>query len=224
MFIKKIIAAAAAAMIAVTAFCACNKSEDTEAADESAYSGVLTKVRLGMPMNKIISLNSGTELYYENDTEIWCVNPDTDLMEIRNLIPADNQFYYAEDSLITYKFRVDKTDQQNYLQGYIVEMPCKIDRATAEKYYSDKGAALTAKYEVPAESVRSTVTGTENVDMNVDYKTTMTLSSFEVILTMRLTYDTVDGVSDYYGTYYSVELKELANKTEVEVDASAAEK
>lgn len=215
---KKLIAALTAALISLTLLAACGKSEE---AAEDTYTGVLTKVRLGMPMKKVISLNSATEMYYESDTEIWCVNPDTDLMEIRELIPADNQFYYAEDSLITYKFRFDESDGENYLEGYIEEVPCLIDRETAMKYYEDKKARLAAKYSVPAEAAISTITGTEDVDLNLDYVTTMTLSSFELVLTMQLTYDIVDGVEDYYGTYYSIELKELKNKTPV---ASSSEK
>lgn len=215
---KKLIAALTAALISLTLLAACGKSEE---AAEDTYTGVLTKVRLGMPMKKVISLNSATEMYYESDTEIWCVNPDTDLMEIRELIPADNQFYYAEDSLITYKFRFDESDSENYLEGYIEEVPCLLDRETAMKYYEDKKARLAAKYSVPSEAIFSTVTGTEDVDLNLDYVTIMSLSSFDLILTMQLTYDTVDGVEDYYGTYYSIELKELKNKFPV---ASSAEK
>ncbi len=210
---KKILAAVMAAFMITASFAGCSKQEEIP---EDTYNGVLTKVRLGMPMNKIISINSGTDLYYESDTEIWCVNPDTDLMEIRALIPAENQFYYAEDSLITYSFRFDETDQENYLNGYIEEVPCMLDRVTAEKYYEDKKARLMAKYSATEENVTSTITGTEDVDLNLDYTTTMTMSSFELIFTMQLTYDVVDGVEGYYGTYYSIEIKELANKTAVE--------
>lgn len=190
---------------------------DDSTVAEDTYTGVLSKVKLGMTMNKIVQLNSGCELYYDSDTEIWCVNPDTDIMEIRDIIPADNGFYYADDSLITYSFRYDKDINEHYLEGYLEEALCLIDRETAEKYYNDKSARLAAKYSAADENVKYTITGTEGVDLNLDYATTLTLSSFEVIFTMRLTYDTVDGVDGYHASYFSIEFKELQNKEAVEV-------
>ncbi|MBQ5333568.1 MAG: hypothetical protein J6K92_09970 [Oscillospiraceae bacterium] len=210
---KRITAIMLAILSVLTLFCACKKEE----APVDDYTGVLSKIRLGMPMKKIIALNSDSELYYDSDTEIWCVSTDTDLMELRNRIPADSQFFYADDSLITYTFKFDQSDGENYLTAYMEEIPCKIDRKTAEEYYNYKKAALAAKYSPAAEAVISTVTGTEGVDLTLDNVTVMTLSSFEVTLTMQLTYDTVDGVEDYFGTYYSIKIKELANKTAVEV-------
>lgn len=210
---KKITALLLVILSALSLFCGCKKDE----APADDYTGVLSKVRLGMPMKKIIALNSGSELYYDSDTEIWCVSTDTDLMEIRDRIPADNQFFYADDSLITYTFKFNESDGENYLTAYLEEVPCKLDRKTAEEYYQYKKSALMAKYSPAEEAVVSTVTGTEGVDLTLDNVTVMTLSSFEVTLTMQLTYDTVDGVEDYFGTYYSVKIKELANKTAVEV-------
>lgn len=214
---KKIFAAALAAVMIFSSFSACSKEE----AAEDTYSGVLTKVRLGMPMNKIVSLNSGREMYYESETEIWCVNPDTDLMEIRELIPEDKQFYYVEDSLITYNFKYDEGDDTNYLVSYMEEVPCMLDRATAETYYNDKISRLKAKYGVDNDSVHSTVTGDELVDMTLVNETVMTLPSFKLTFVMNLTYDTVDGVDDFYGTYYSIEVKSLENKTAVDVSGSS---
>lgn len=210
---RRITAFLLAALSVLTLFCACKKEETPV----DTYEGVLSKIRLGMPMKKIIALNSGTELYYDSDTEIWCVSTDTDLMELKNRIPADNQFFYADDSLITYTFKFNESDGENYLTAYMEEIPCKISRKTAEEYYDYKKSALISKYSPAAEAVVSTVTGTEGVDLTLDHVTVMTLSSFEVTLTMQLTYDTVDGVEDYFGTYYSIKIKELANKTAVEV-------
>ncbi len=218
-FFKRTFSFIISAVIAASCFCACSKEEEA-VIDE--YSGVLTKVKLGMPMKKIIALNSGCELYYESDTQIWCVNPDTDLMELRNLIPADNQFYYVDDSLITYTFRMDKDDGENYLEAYLEEAPCLLNRETAKTYYEEKKAKLASKYSAGEEMVVSTITGTEGVDLNLDYITKITLSSFEIYLTMRLTYDTVDAVEDYYASYFSIEFKELANKTPV-ADGSSEE-
>lgn len=214
---KKFFAAALAAVMAVSVFSACNKEE----AAEEVYSGVLTKVRLGMSKSKIVSLNSGRDLYYENDSQIWCVNPDTDLMEIKELIPEDKQFYYVEDSLITYNFKYDESDDENYLVSYQEEVPCMLDRTTAEKYYYDKIERLKAKYEITGEdAVKSTLIGADGVDMTLVNETVFTLPSFKVTLEMDLTYDTVDGVEDYYGTYYSIEVKSLENKTAVDVSVS----
>lgn len=210
---KKFTAMLLVILSALSLFCGCKKEE----APVDNYTGVLSKVRLGMPMKKIIALNSGSELYYDSDTEIWCVSTDTDLMEIKDRIPADSQFFYADDSLITYTFKYSESDGENYLTAYMEEIPCKLDRKTAEEYYKYKKAALISKYAPAEEAVVSTVTGTEGVDLTLDNVTVMTLSSFEVTFTMQLTYDTVDGVEDYFGTYYSVKIKELANKTAVEV-------
>ncbi len=211
---KKITALLLVILSALTLFGGCKKDD---AAPVETYTGVLSKVRLGMPMKKIVALNSGSELYYDSDTEIWCVSTDTDLMEIRDRIPADSQFFYADDSLITYTFKYNEDDGENYLTAYMEEVPCKLDRKTAEDYYKYKKEALIAKYAPEEGAVVSTVTGTEGVDLTLDNVTVMTLSSFEVTLTMQLTYDTVDGVEDYFGTYYSIKIKELANKTAVEV-------
>lgn len=204
-----------AAMLAVLTLTACKKEEESAADD---YKGVLTKVRLGMPMSKIIALNSDAgEMYYESDTELWCINTDTDLMEVSSLIPEGDQFYYTDDSLISYHFKFDESDQEYYLTGYIEEIPCKISRETAESYYESKKERLIAKYSADKETVTTTMVGTEGVDLNLEYTTVMTLSSFEVTFKMQLTYDTVDGAEDYYGTYFSIEVKELKNKTAVEV-------
>ena len=41
------------------------------------------------------------------------------------------------------------------------------------------------------------------------------MSSFDLVLTMRHTYDTVNGVDGYYATYYSIDVNELRNKSAV---------
>lgn len=218
--LKKLLSGAAAMMMILSLFAGCSDSESTEPDD---YSGVLTKVRLGMPMDKVISLNSSVQMYYENDQVIWCINPDTDLMEIKNVIPDGEGFYNVDDSLITYNFKYDEKEDENYLTGYIEEVQCMLDRETATKYYEDKIKRLKAKYSCPQESVSSTTTGTEGVDLNLDYKTKMTLSSFDLVLTMRLTYDTVNGVEGYYATYYGIEVNELKNKTAVPDESISSE-
>ena len=214
--LKKLLSGVITLVMALSLFAGCSDSEEPAADD---YSGVLTKVRLGMPMHKVISLNSSVQMYYENDTVIWCVNPDTDLMELKEIIPNEEGFYNVDDSLITYTFKYNEQDDENYLTGYIEEIQCVLDRETGTKYYEDKKERLMSKYSCPKESAVSSVTGTEGVDLNLDYKTKLTLSSFDLVLTMRLTYDTVDGVEGYYATYYSIDVNELKNKTAVVADS-----
>lgn len=218
--LKKLLSCVITMTMALSLFAGCS---DSEKPAEEDYSGVLTKVRLGMPMDKVISLNSAVQMYYENDTVIWCVNTDTDLMELKDVIPGGEGFYNVDDSLITYNFKYNEKDDENYLTGYIQEIQCMLDRETAEQYYKDKKKRLKSKYSCPEESILSTVTGTEGVDQELDYKTKMTLSSFDLVFTMRLTYDTVDGVEGYYATYYSIEINELKNKTAVADDSDSEE-
>lgn len=210
---KKFAAALLAAVMSLSLFSACSKEEEVT----EEYTGVLTKIRLGMPMSSVLNYNSNCDIYYESDTEVWCVNTDADLMEIRDLIPEEDQFYYAEDALLTYRFRYDEGDDKNYLEGYQEEVVCLMARQDAMDYFDKKTERLKAKYTPDEGSVKQTVTGAEGVDLNLDYVTTMTMPTFEVIFTLELTYDTVNGVDDYYGTYYSIEVKELKNKTPVEV-------
>ncbi|MCM1523860.1 MAG: hypothetical protein NC120_05320 [Ruminococcus sp.] len=214
---KKFAAALLAAVMSLSVFTACSKEE--EAAEE--YNGVLSKIRLGMPMSSVLNYNSGCEIYYESDTEVWCVNTDADLMEIRERIPEGDQFYYAEDALLTYRFRYDEADDKNYLEGYQEEVVCMMSRQDAMDYYDAKAERLKTKYSPGEDAVKSTVTGAEGVDLNLDYVTTMTMPTFEVIFTLELTYDTVNGVDDYYGTYYSIEVNELKNKTPVDVSETS---
>jgi hypothetical protein len=216
---KKTISLFLAVLMCVLTFSACGKDKDKEAAEaESSYSGILTKLRLGMNLNKIISLqDSATELYYETDTEIWSVNPDTDLMEIRNVIPADNAYYYADDSIITYYFTHDDKQDDYFLNAFMEEVTCVIDRKTAEAYFNKKKDELAKKYGV---TPKGTLTGTEGVDQTLVYVETYTCNTFTVELTMNLTYDTVNDVDDYYATFFSIKLSELANKTAVPLESS----
>lgn len=219
--LKRIAAAAAAAVMITAAFTGCGKKEETAETEETAYSGVLTKIRLGMPQNKVIALNNQKEMYYESDTELWCVNPDTDIMEVRSLVPADSQYYYCDDSIITYKFKYDSEDDEYVLNDYMEEVVCLLPKDTAMDYYNGKLEELSKKYNCGEYSINQT--GTENVDMTLEYTTVMNLSSFSVTSSMTYTYQTVDGVDDYYCTHLSVDIKELANKTAVQVGGKTTE-
>ena len=100
---KKVLSVILTVIMCISAMAACSKEEAAEEMPE--YSGILTRVKLGMPLTKIVSMQpDGVELYYEDDTTIWSINSDTDLMEVRNIIPAEDQYFYADDSIITYKF------------------------------------------------------------------------------------------------------------------------
>lgn len=213
---KKLITLILALAMAVACFTACGKEE--EAVPETAYAGILTKVKLGMPLTKIVSLQpDGVELYYEDDVTIWSVNTDTELMEIRNLIPAEDAYFYADDSIITYNFRTVKGDEEIYLDGYMSEVTCLLDRETATKYFETKTAELAKKH--GAEPVGA-MTGTENMDMTLTYTQKYDCPSYNIVLTMVETYDTVNGVDGYYGTYFAIEIIEKAVKTEVAIDGT----
>ncbi len=213
----------AAVLLAVlmTAFSLAGCGKDKDAAEEEGgYSGVLSKIKLGMPQKKVLSINNQKEMYYESDTVLWCINPDTDLMELRQVIPADQGFSYCDDSVITYEFKHNDKDNEDYLTSYTEEVTCLIDRDVAQKYYDDKVNELRRKYN---SDFTTTQTGTEGVDVSLVQHTELPLSSFVVYIDMTLTYDTVEGVDAYYGTHYSITVKELANKAAVPIAAGSAE-
>ena len=85
-----------------------------------------------------------------------------------------------------------------------------MDRETAEKYFSGKTAELAKKYGDPV----GTMTGTEDIDLVLTYKETYDCPSFVVVFSMQETYDTVDSVEGYYGTFFSIEVTEKAVKDE----------
>lgn len=216
---KKILAVILTLAMALCCFTACGKDEEAAAPEES-YAGILTKVKLGMPLTKIVSLQpDGVELYYEDDVTIWSVNTDTELMEIRNLIPAEDAYFYADDSIITYNFRTVKGDEEIYLDGYMSEVTCLLDRETATKYFESKTAELAKKH--GAEPVGA-MTGTEGMDMNLTYTQKYDCPSYNIVFTMVETYDTVNGVDGYYGTYFAIEIIEKAVKTETEIGGTTA--
>lgn len=219
---KKFLTAFLAMALAVTCFTACGGGDDEAAADESGYNGILTKVKLGMPLTKIITINQSynVNLNYETDTVIWSQNPDTELMEIRDLIPTESAYYYVDDSLITYSFETRKGDDEIYLTSYMAEAYGLLDRKIAEDYYEKKTEELQKKHNAePAKSVK----GTEDIDLEVDRISRYSCASYDLTFIMREKYDTVDGVEGYYGSYFCIEVKEKANKEEVPAGGSAAE-
>lgn len=212
---KKILTFILAIAMSLTCLTACGEDEEEAAVSIESYVGILTKVKLGMPLTKIVSLQPDeVELYYEDDTTVWCVNTDTELNEIRNFIAADHTYYYVDDSIITYNFRTEKGDSEIYLNGYMSEITCLLDRDTAKKYFESKTAELAKKH--GAEPV-GTMTGTEGMDMNLTYIQKYDCPSYNVVFTMVETYDTVNNVDDYYGTYFSIEIIEKKVKTETAI-------
>ncbi len=215
---KKIFTLILALAMVFTCLTACGKEEET--VDENVYAGILTKVKLGMPLTKIVSLQpDGVELYYEDDVTIWSINTDTELMEIRDLVPAEDAYFYADDSIITYNFRTVKGDEEIYLDGYMTEITCLLDRETATKYFESKTAELAKKH--GAEPVGA-MTGTEGMDMELTYTQKYDCPSYNIVFKMVETFDTVNGVDGYYGTYFAIEIIEKAVKTEVAIDGTTA--
>ncbi|MBQ8176883.1 MAG: hypothetical protein IJ035_07625 [Oscillospiraceae bacterium] len=220
---KKLVTIILALAMSLTCFTACGKGDEENAASENAYAGILTKVKLGMPLTKVVSLQpDGVELYYEDDVTIWSVNTDTELNELRNVIAPDHTYYYVDDSIITYNFRTVKGDDEIYLDGYMSEVTCLLDRDTATKYFEDKTAELSKKH--GAEPVGA-MTGTEGMDMNLTYTQKYDCPSYNIVFTMVETYDTVNGVDGYYGTYFALEIieKEVKSETAIGGETEAAE-
>lgn len=215
---KKIISVLITIVMAMTCFTACGEDETVP---ENVYQGILTKVKLGMPLTKIVTLQpDGVELYYETDTRIWSVNTDTELMEIRDLIPAEHGYFYVDDSIITYDFQTRKGDDEIYLKGYLSEVMCLLDRETAQKYFEAQTAELSARHGVePVGAMK----GTEDIDMELVYTQKYDCPSYMLVFTMKQTYDTVEGVDGYYGSYFSMEVIEKEVKTETAIKSGDEE-
>lgn len=218
---KKFFSFLLTAVLALSCFTACG-GDDEAAVEVQPYSGILTKIKLGMPLTKIVSLQpDGVELYYETDTSIWSINTDTELMELRGLLPEGEQFYYVDDSIITYNFKTVKGDAEIYLNDYVSEVHCLLDRETARKYFDSKTADLAAKHGVEAVG---TQTGTEDIDMEITYKQLFDCPSYTITFTMKEKYDTVNGVDGYYGSFFSIDVKEKEVKDETAIQTKALEK
>lgn len=214
------IVSAALMLTCLTCFSGCKKDE-AAATDENAYSGILTKIKLGMPVSTVLAKQPETlKLNYESDTVLWGVNPDTDLMEIRDLIPAESAYYYIDDSIITYNFETQKGNSEMTLSGYMSEVHGVLDRTMAEDYFKSKGEALQAKHGVEFTEVQ---TGTEDVDLELNRIKRYSCSSYDVIFTLTEKFDTVDGVEGYYGSVFSIEVKSKP-KTEVAVSDGSKSK
>ena len=184
---KRILAVLLSVMTCVMLLAGCGGEE---AAETPAYSGILTKIKLDMPLTKIVSMQpDGVELYWDDDTTIWSINPDTDLnAEVSALVPEEDQYYYSDDSIITYNFKTKKGDDEIYLKGY------------------SEGSVAGG-----------TMVGTEDIDMELVYSQKISASSYDLVFSMTLTYDTVNDVAGYYATEFKIELTEKDVKGEVAI-------
>lgn len=213
---KRIFAVLLSLLTCVMLLAACGE----EAADESSYSGILTKIKLGMPLTKIVTMQpDGVELYWEDDTTIWSINTDTDLMaDVSALVPADDMYYYSDDSIITYQFKTKKGDEEIYLKGYSEEVHCLLDRTAAQEYFDKKTAELLKKHCVDEGSVAGgSMVGTEDIDMELVYSQKISASSYDLVFSMTLTYDTVNDVAGYYATQFKIDINEKDVKGEVAI-------
>lgn len=198
-----------AVLMLMTCTAGCGNSEEDASAESTEYSGVLSRIRLGMPQSKVLSLNNQEEVFYESDAVIWCINPDTDIMEIRDIIPADNGYYFCDESVVTYNFEQDENDGEYYLDSYSEESKILLDRELASQYYEDKVKSLAAKYKCG--NYVTNQLGTEGVDEDFTLETVMTLSSFSVVTDMTYTYTTVNGVEGYYGSHFKITISSVDN-------------
>jgi len=219
--LKKYIFSLISLIICITAS-SCSKEGDAPT-DLTDVPGILTQVRLGMSPEQILKLqenqnlrrNENVILYYDSDTVLWCVSTDTELMELNGLIDADNMFYHVDDSIITYYFSESSADKSKLsLSSFSQEVYCLIDYDTANKYFSDKVKQLELKH---GGSAVTTLIGTKDIDSVLTQKAEISCNSYTVDVEMSHEYDTVDGVSDYYGKYFIITITEKVVKDPVSV-------
>ncbi|MCL2053089.1 MAG: hypothetical protein FWG90_01425 [Oscillospiraceae bacterium] len=212
MNIKKLLVSMVLALSLFT-LSACSKSPDIE----STYDGILSRVRLGMPLSQVVGMQRvGVELYYETDKIIWSVDEDIELMEIRSLLPEqqDEQMWFFVDSaraIITYYFQTLSGRNEMVLRGYSEQISCLLDREVGNTYFREKSAELRGRHDPHAE-IRPVRTGVENIDFELNTTMSLSLPSYNLTFTMTETYDTVNGVTDYYVTHYKIEVMEKAVK------------
>jgi hypothetical protein len=217
MKIKKRIFAIALSILMILTVTACGETETVI----PPYEGILTKVRLGMSESKVVALQpEEAELYYQtgNDYIMWTVNPDTEIQSLRDYIPADDMYYYCDDSIITYYLKDNADKTEKVLSGYMQEVYCVIPRDIAVNFYNAQVKYLTEKYGIESSG---TGTGIEGVDLELHFKEVMVASSFTVTFEATFTSETVNGVNDYYGTHFSLSL--IGNDSLAEIPLGSGE-
>jgi hypothetical protein len=204
------------AFLAVS-FSACNS--DGDEADPAAttaapaYAGILTKIRLGMTETKVISmLPDSVPLYYQDDFEMWSIDPDTNMQNIRTYLPAEDLTYYADDSIITYYFKNQNGNPDKILTGYMEEVHGVFPQDVSIKFYDDTAKRLQEEYGV---TPIGTQTGTEGIDSEIQLKQVYDCPSATITFYCTYSWQNVNGIDDYYGSYFAVKLMGKTIKEEV---------
>lgn len=196
----------------LTLLCGCAKENVTD-----DYDGILYKLRLEMPLEKVTALNS-TDLYQEGDC-VWTVSNDTHLARLKDRIPSENLYYYTDDSLISFYFRESEDNPEELvLRAFSEELYCKTDRKTGRKFYDDLIQVYANKYGAIENSYKTYCTGVDGIDAELHYNTCMTFLTYEITIDMIETYDTVNDIDDYYTSYFRIELKEKSEKFSSHLD------
>jgi hypothetical protein len=200
----------------VVSFSACNSEEPVDpAATEAApaYAGILTKIRLGMTETKVISmLPDSVPLYYQDDFEMWSIDPDTNMQNVRTYLPADDLTYYADDSIITYYFKSQNGNPDHILTGYMEEVHGVFPQDASIKFYDDTAKRLQEEYGV---TPIGTQTGTEGIDSEIQLKQVYDCPSATITFYCTYSWQNVNGIDDYYGSYFAVKLMGKTIKEEV---------
>lgn len=189
---------------------ACGKEKEV-AEPKYTYKGVLTNVKIGMSLNKVVALTKGihsnVDIYAEDDDTLWCVCNDTHLAKLKETADLDSP-YYMDDTLITYYF-VDKDNSYKALNGYVEELYCFLDENELYDFYIELQQAFKDIYEVEPKNIKSVMTGCKGVDYSILYETTMVSDSFDIKLTMTTHYelDKSQDLEGYFGDFLSISLK-----------------
>jgi hypothetical protein len=214
---KKTAAALLCAAFLAVSFTACNddggESPDSTASAVAEYAGILTKIRLGMTETKVISmLPDSVPLYYQDDFEMWSIDPDTNMQTIRTYLPEGDLKYYADDSIITYFFKNQNGNPDKILTGYMEEVHGVFPQDVSIKFYNDTAERLKTEYGV---TPVGTQTGTEGIDSEIQLKQVYDCPSVTVTFYCTYSWQNVNGVDDYYGSYFAVKLMGKTIKEEI---------
>jgi predicted small secreted protein len=210
------------ALLCCFVFAACDKAEgegtDPEATETTvpAYIGILSKLRIGMTESKILSmLADNVPAYYQNDFEMWTVDPDTNMQRIRDYIPADALSYFADDSIITYYFKNQNGNPEKILTGFMEEVYGVFPQDVSIDFYNDTIKRLTEEYGVEP---TGTQTGEQGIDEELVLKQVFDCPSATITFICTYKWQTVNEIEDYYGYSFSVKLMGKAIKEEVALD------
>jgi hypothetical protein len=213
------------ALLTSLVFSACNSDKGDGEADPNttaaetittAYSGILSKVRIGMTESKILSMIAdGVPVYYQDDYEMWTVDPDTNVQKIRDYIPKDNLVYFADDSIITYYLKDQQGNPDKILTGFMEEVYGVFPQEESVDFYNDTIDRLTEEFGVEP---TGTMSGTQGIDEEILLKQVYDCPSATVTFYCTYRWQTVNEIEDYYGYYFAVKLMGKTIKEEVALD------